>query len=217
MKVRIGPFLKYWGPYQIADLLCFWVPLQKDELGILEKPDWVHAFGEKLADSRLGDWCNWIHERRERKIKIRIDPYDIWSMDHTLSIIILPLLKQLKERKVGAPFVNDEDVPEELRSTNTSALKNKWDTDDNFFKRWEWILDEMIWAFEQNTIDWEDQFWEKYPELDDKKYPEDEGKKSKPVRWIEEGKHDEKGIRAHQERMANGFLLFGKYFHSLWT
>jgi len=27
---------------------------------------------------------------------------------------------------------------------------------------------------------------------------------------------DDKGIKAHQERMTNGFKLFGKYFESLW-
>ena len=34
---------------------------------------------------------------KERKVNIRIDNYDLWSMDHTLSLIILPMLKKLKE------------------------------------------------------------------------------------------------------------------------
>ena len=52
-------------------------------------------------------------------------------MDHTLAMIIVPMLKQLKETKHGAPFVDDEDVPEELKSTSAPAKENDWDTDDN--------------------------------------------------------------------------------------
>jgi hypothetical protein len=52
---------------------------------------------------------------------IKIDKWDTWSMDHTLSPIILPMLKQLKEVKHGAPNVEDEDVPEHLRSTSAPA------------------------------------------------------------------------------------------------
>ena len=48
-----------------------------------------------------------------------------------------------------APLVDDEDVPEELRSTAAPAKENDWDVDENHFKRWDWVLDEMIWAFEQ--------------------------------------------------------------------
>ena len=64
----------------------------------------------------------------ERKIVIHIDDYDTWSMDHTLAPIIAPMLKQLKATKHGAPFVDDEDVPEHLRSTNAKPKENKWDT-----------------------------------------------------------------------------------------
>ena len=34
-------------------------------------------------------------------------------------------------------------------------------TDDKFFKRWDWILDEMIWAFNQKCRDdWEGDYYE---------------------------------------------------------
>jgi hypothetical protein len=54
-------------------------------------------------------------------------------MDHTLSHIVLPMLKQLKKDKHGSPLVDDEDVPEELRSTSAPAKENDWDIDDNHF------------------------------------------------------------------------------------
>ncbi len=85
---------------------------------------------------------------KERKISVKIDPWDTWSMDVTLAHIILPMLKQLKETKQGAPYVDDEDVPEHLRKSAAPPSENEWDTDDNHFKRWDYVLDEMIFAFE---------------------------------------------------------------------
>ena len=90
---------------------------------------------------------------KPRKINIRIDNYDTWSMDHTLAYIIHPMLIQLKETKHGSPWVDDEDVPEELQSTSAPPKENDWDIDDNHHTRWDWVLNEMIWAFEQHIED----------------------------------------------------------------
>lgn len=126
-------------------------------------------------------------------VKVKIHKYDTWSMDHTLALIILPMLKQLKETKHSAPFVDMKDVPKELRATKKQLneyLKGG-DTDPHHFKRWDWILDEMIWAFEQK---WRDDWMEDY----------------------DYNKWDSEGIKAHQDRMSNGFRLFGTYFENLW-
>jgi hypothetical protein len=118
------------------------------------------------------------------------------------------MLKQLKETKHGSPWTDDEDVPEELRSTSAPPLENDYDTDDNHHKRWDWVLDEMIWAFEQKTRDdWEGDYY-KYE--DDPTNTEGLGLGLKLV-W-----EDPEGRKAHQERMTNGFKLFGKYFEALW-
>jgi hypothetical protein len=170
----------------MAEKILFWKP--KDD-------DAVFAFGERLDKytpiARIAQW--FFHKR---KVKIRIDPYDTWSMDHTLGLIIVPMLKQLKETKHGSPFVADEDVPEELRSTSAPAKENEWDVDDNHHKRWEWVIDEMIWAFEQ-TID------ERGGELffDDSVTP--------PA-------YDRESHLKHEDRIDNGILLFGKYYRGLW-
>jgi len=92
-------------------------------------------------------------DKRQQKVKVRIDPWDTWSMDHTLAPIILPMLVQLKATKHGSPDVNDKDVPKHLRSTSAPPKENDWDIDDNWHKRWEWVMDEMIWAFEQKNLD----------------------------------------------------------------
>jgi hypothetical protein len=64
-----------------------------------------------------------------------------------------------QKKKHGAPFVDDEDVPDHLKSTAAPAKENEWDTDANHFARWDWVLDEMIFAFECKTDDsWEEAF-----------------------------------------------------------
>ena len=157
---------------------------------------------------RVYDVFNWIwFDRRTQQIKVRIDRWDTWSMDHTLAHIVLPMLIQLKATKHGAPWVDDEDVPEELRSTSAPPKENEYDTDDFHFKRWDWVLDEMIWAFEQKCRDhWEDDYYGDY--VEDQK----NGSMAGSFEWV-----DHEGQKAHQERMSNGFMLFGKYFESLWN
>ena len=40
---------------------------------------------------------------KSRKVKIKIDRHDTYSMDHTLALIILPMLVQLRNTKHGIP------------------------------------------------------------------------------------------------------------------
>ena len=149
----------------------------------------------------------------KRKVKIQIDPWDTWNMDTTLALIIVPMLKQLKETQQGAPQVDLEDVPEELR---VDSKPHPYDVDENFLKRWHYVLDEMIFAFESKNTFWEDQFWTKLPEFDSSEHPEDEGAEVFPLRMIEPGECDRDGIKAYQARISNGFRLFGKYYEALW-
>ena len=167
---------------------------------------------------RIGNYPNWRFYHHwlydwfgytpKQKTKIRIDRYDTWSMDSTLAPVILPMLKQLKETKHGAPNVDPKDVPKELRPTAKwkKAYEGDGTTDPKFFDRWDWILDEMIWAFEQKCRDnWEDDYCGDY--IEDQK----NGPMAGSFEWI-----DHEGRAAHQERMSNGFRLFGKYYENLW-
>lgn len=244
MKVYIGPYKNWFGPYQLAEKLCFWAKPVKDEYGIESKPNWVHDFGEWLAhgnvvprptkdnptmdrwsDDRSETWLykflKWVESKRERKIKIRIDRYDTWSMDHTLAHIALPMLKQLKTTKHGAPFVDDKDVPKELRSTSAPPKENEWDTDSNHFKRWDWVMDQMIFAFESELDDsWEDQFRKGEYDLRSKVVEWNDNGTAKLYQMVDGPNHtaetDWKGMKAYQKRIDNGFRLFGKYYQALW-
>ena len=190
MKVKIGNYKSWFGCYHLAEKVLFW----KDE-----NSDAVMALGEWLSgkdkDSLLSKAFEWANNKRKRTIEVHIDKWDTWSADHTLALIILPILKQLKEDTNAAPFVNDDDVPEELRSTNAPAPKQLFDVDANHFKRWRWVLDEMVFAFEHMADDlWEAEF-----------------------RDINYESTDWAGIDATNARIDNGLILFGKYYRGLWT
>lgn len=155
-----------------------------------------------IIKNPYSSWLNRILNRRDRqKIKVRIDPYDTWSMDHTLAHIIVPMLKQLKDTKHGAPLTDQEDRPEHLKS---EELDPNDGTDKYHFEAWDWILDEMIWSFEQKTRD--DWAGDYYEFEDDPTNP-----LGIKIVWS-----DFEGRIAHQRRMTNGFRLFGKYYESLW-
>jgi hypothetical protein len=224
MKVKIGPYKNWFGPYQLAELLCFWVKKVPDEFGMMRKPDWVHDFGNWLAggekESLLYKVMLWFDSKRERNVKIRIDRYDTWGMDSTLAMIILPMLKQLKATKHGSPLVEDGDVPEHLRSTAAPAKENEWDIDDNHHKRWDWVMDQMIWSFEQlqPEADWEEQF---HSGVSDWVTVEEEHEKHGKVYRMVHGpnhtsKFDVEGYNEYNKRIDDGLKLFGKYYRGLW-
>lgn len=148
---------------------------------------------------------------RERKIDVKIHDYDTWNMDITLAHIIVPMLKQLKATQHGAPMVDSEDAPQ----FPVGHLDDDGN-DEFYFDRWNYVMDEMIFAFESKLTDWEDQFWIRHPQMDLTACSEDDGSFASPIRWFDEGKCDYEGMKRYQERMQNGFKLFGKYYDGLW-
>jgi hypothetical protein len=201
VKVYLSKYRYHWiSPYTVLEKVFFWREIDYDEPII-----------DKWSD-RLTPICQGIQKVLDfihPKINyVKIDQWDTWSMDYSLSHIIVPMLKQLKETKHGAPFVDDEDVPEELKSTSAPPKENEYDTDENHFKRWDWALNEMIWSFEQNLdTNSEEKFFD-HAEWDEKE--KDFGKNLHKI------KIDQPGLKAHQDRKANGFRLFGKYYQGLW-
>lgn len=162
----------------------------------------------------------WISFRETKKIKI--DYSDIWSADVTLAELIVPVLKKLKEHKHGSPYVEFSDVPEHLRPETEPNSENGY-VDETHHERWAYVLDEMIWAFEQSLYDWKyelychniDQLDMKFVDVEGKSYSEikfDYQKdKSKPKYFS-----DKDGIALHQARIDNGRRLFAKYYDGLW-
>jgi hypothetical protein len=142
MKVYMGPYRNRWttqrfenwyirikyGNKQVpyfngVDLIGI------EDVGDLENGDWLDRSVQKISDvwqDVLNLTVNQIIDGMDRRVKVRIDSYDTWSMDHTLAHIILPMLKQLQASKHGAPNVNDRDVPAELRSTAAPPKENEY-------------------------------------------------------------------------------------------
>jgi hypothetical protein len=186
MKVKIGPYLNWWGPYQIAELLKY--------VGFKEETH--EKIGEKLAATKFADFCEWIHRKRQRQIDIQIDKYDTWSMDYTLAHIVLPMLKILKETKHGAPIsmkgFEDRSNHQWPQLCFDFYEEGDDEADKAGFAEWDEIMDKMIWSFEQML---------------------DEDADNK---FFENDTYDKKGHEEYAARVQEGFELFGKHYQSLW-
>ena len=250
MKVYIGNYKNWFGPYQLAEKLMFWVPEEKDEFGFKHTADRVHKFGEWLAhgsiepEQEVGTIRSWDRERPKTFVYkfllwvdnlkdkvprqyIKIDRWDTWNMDRTLSPIILPMLKKLKVEKHGYPTtLDDEDLPEHLRLTDYREgdwrqqslfgdIPSVQDGESLGEAKWNWIMDEMIFAFDHLVDDsWEEKYHTGTMDLQWKKL---ENNMSQMVHG-ENHTHvcDYDGLDAEWARVNNGLRLFGKYYRSLW-
>ena len=201
MRIKIGPYKDYWNIVNITDSLFFWQDRYSEStrLDYTVKNSLVNWLDRPVVHS----FFDIINERFPRKISVKIDAWDTWSMDHTLGYIVAPMLRQLQETKHGAPNVDDEDVPEELRSTSAPPKEHDYDVDANHFKRWDWVMNEMIWAFEAHI---NDEAEEEFFDYADKK----------DINYFSQLRIDSEGLHKFSERKRNAFRLFGKYYQALW-
>lgn len=211
MKAYIGPYISWFGPYQLAEKLMFWTNRYEDER--------VHALGKWLAGDEKDTWLykvmQWVHNKRSRTVYIKTDKYDSWNADHTIALLVLPILKDLRKNTHSSGFIDFEDLPEHLRF----GQYEDWECGQRCFDfyiedqrfltsdRWNWMLDEIIWSFEQMTTDGsDDQFYDR-SEVD---------RTGNVMQQVKQTKIDWEGLKKHNERIQNGCRLFGKYFQSLW-
>lgn len=242
MKVVIGKYKNWYGPYQLAEILCFWAKIKSGKS--TQYPKWVHKFGDWLAhgnlrqdDSKFDDdrpntflyrFLIWADKKRNRKQTIRIDRWDTWSMYSTLALIIAPMLKQLRDTTHGYHEIDPNDGPENLRVTE----RQEYDVQLDLFDipkideersigelRWEFVLNEMIYAFEKlSTDDWESEF---YSGNHDLKTIRKVSETSEVYYEFTKGpndtfKVDYAGLEKVNARINNGLRLFGKYYRGLW-
>jgi hypothetical protein len=242
MKVYISNYRNHWySPYTWIDYAFFWTDWSKcsrnrniiiDEKYI-EHPAWVDKVTDFLNPISVA--IQTVLDKIHPPIRyVKIDHWDTWSMDHTLAHIILPMLKQLRDTKHGSPMVDLEDVPEYMRTTTTED----WDSQKVFdfynedvsegydiHKRWDWVLNEMIFAFEHIIDDtWKESF--SSGEIDMTWTPVD-----KDGNEVSKGEHsfyqmghgpkhtyvcDYDGMQKVEDRVQNGLRLFGTYYRGLW-
>lgn len=226
VKVKIGPYTSDLIPVRSWELAY---EVFRSGAPFHDEKDWnaldkiVYKMFDKLSDvfRPINRWSN----SRKRNIKIHIDNYDVWSMYHTLALIIVPILKKLKERKQGCPHVDNEDVPEFLWTTQADIDRMNFggETDSNWEARWDWVLNEMIWTFEQHAMDDDSsQFHHNSDNLDLVFGPiDDTGYGEIKIKNKEDKKppyfYDREAHTKHDARKDNGRRLFAKYYPALWN
>jgi len=163
-----------------------------------------------------------------RTIKVNIEKFDTYSLDHTLALIIYPALLQLKATQHGVPG-EFGDVGGADYDTQNSFDFYKETHDESFQKKiqeWETILDKMIWSFQQIVEDdYESLYHHGKPEFDWE--PNDEiiynpisNKMEKTFTLVDKNPNDHwidmEGLKLHEQRIQEGLELFGKYYKHLW-
>lgn len=148
----------------------------------------------------------------KRRIKVKYHNYDTWSLDHTLALIILPGLQQLKDTNHGYPSVDPTDLP------------FAWLKDASGEDQWEWVMEEMIWAFNEIANE--------YPEEKDfhsgvtdivwtKVNAEGKDDPEGTLYRMDQGPNhtfsvDTEGRKKYDDRIQRALILFGKYYRNLW-
>ena len=163
-----------------------------------------------------------------RKINVQIDGFDTWNLDHTLAIIILPALLQLKATKHGIPhdFAEVGGANHDMQSSFEFYTETHNESFEEGCKRWDAVLDKMIWSFQQLALeDYDSQYHHGKSEYDwvktEKQYPNPiTGKLEETYQMVDKNPtktwYDHVGHMMHEERIQEGLELFGKYYRSLW-
>lgn len=229
MKVYIGPYDHWFRPARwFKDWVLWWYGFSgKQHWHVIQRLKFQpHEEMEKITDWLDDLWLynkllkleHWVNGKIERKVQIRIDNYDVWNLGDTLAMIALPMLYEFKKQGIdGAPHVDDEDVPEYLRTTASPPLtaeeENHGSVDALWHQRWDWVVNEMIWAFEQvNDPEADSQF---HTDADPEKPRNEPGISFEE--GMRRGKFDREGYQKFYERKRNGLRLFGKYLEGLWN
>lgn len=166
---------------------------------------------------------------KHRKVDVKIENFDTWSLDHTLASIILPALIQLKHTKHGVPSEFTGSIGGDFdRNLVFDFIKeDNSEVFDRLCSKWDEVLDKMIWSFLQLSI--EEDYDSKYHHGKiDFSWIESDHKYTDPITGKVEttwemkdenpGGHwyDQIGQQEHDKRIQEGLELFGKYFRNLW-
>lgn len=151
----------------------------------------------------IGDYPG-LKSKKPRRIDIKIHSWDHYSADHTIALIVYPLLVEFKKKAKawgGAPscLINEKD------GKNAQKIA---------FKKWLEIIDKIIFSFKEiaNNLPGEKKAFKK------------NGKKYKTEK-CENGTHkivetgfdfDVNKWEEYNSKIQEGLELFGKYYTNLW-
>ena len=163
-----------------------------------------------------------------QKVNVIIDKHDTWSLDHTLASIIYPALLQLKATKHGVPSEFADVGGEDYHSQDSFDFykESAQESFEQACKRWDDVLDKMIWSFEQLLKDnYDDLYHHGKSEYDwvktDKQFANPlTGKMEDTFQMVDKDPeahwYDAEGHKLHEEKIQEGLELFGKYYQNLW-
>lgn len=192
MKVYLGKYVYPITTYDIASKIIFW-----DNNEYRKKLNAILKFGlsynqnsKKL--SILSKFLDKYNSYQKRKVFIKIDDYDVYNLDYTLSLIIEPSLKKLLDDEWLSFKADNEDLPKELQISDDEYKLISFTYLENdprlpeIYNRLEqqpkYIINKMIYAFNILNSTESDKIKEDY-----------------------------------KKEIDEGLRLFGKYFRNLWT
>ena len=79
--------------------------------------------------------------RFKRKVSVEIHDSDAWSVDHTLALVIAPLLRYYRDKAGGADSTGSTDAED------FPGIGNPKESHDG--ERWRKLIDELVWTFER--------------------------------------------------------------------
>lgn len=163
---------------------------------------------------------------KERKIDIKVEKWDTYSLDHTAALIILPLLLQLKHGKQGVPsdFVARVGGDMDRNYVFEFIQEDENEVFDKLCQEWENTLDKMIWSFQQIVDDsYDDKYHHGHIKFGWKPIVitnPTTGVVEEMYEMVDENPdehwYDYVGHQLHEERIQEGLELFGKYYRNLW-
>ena len=150
---------------------------------------WIGENIQRLIDITWNKYIAWNPLLND---VVELDASDSWSCDYTLSKVIVPVLEQLKKTTHGYGYIDDADVPIELRTGNSEHNEAKYN----------WVLDEVIWCLREIANEEPNA-----PHIGDINLDFDT--MDVPDTWVIE--QDE-----YEQRLQNGCRLFGRYLRTFW-
>lgn len=215
MKIYINKPRNHWlSPYPIMEKVLFWKKWTDPNFDLYDDAKKSYTNWLVVPCRLLQKFLDFVHPKINY---VKIDKWDTSNAYATLAMVILPMLKQFKITTKSTPIIEDiEDVPQEFRQ--------------NLSTQWDWVLSELIWTFEQLHPDTRSRCESQYysGKYDMKWVPTGKTifnqitkKDEATYEMIHGSEHtfkvDSEGLKAHNERIANGLRLFGKYYRSLWS
>lgn len=86
----------------------------------------------------------------ETKAKILVESHDLYALDQTIALIVLPLLKAFRK---ATDVIPESMYSEESRACREISKTVQKREDKAALKKWYETLDKMIWSFNEIAVD----------------------------------------------------------------